>query len=740
MPTNYIAPGVTISETPVNSVAPLIATPDDICLIGYAAEVQNISMRPKSFGEIDFIDLNVPADSTNFDIVKVFAKNPLNAGSASNLVNGAYVSTSGYTKPTTPPSPAPAEGESYYHTGGDYSIFYDEGGLLSDNKSKYLQRNIETVGNLTQSVAADYTDSDGDIYVEIDSDKSALTLASGQIQLGSTSDDVVEIISYEEAERVNKEVQLVTLAGVTSGTYTLKYGSAGTATDTIAFDASASAFAAALNATGILPTGASVSVTRSGSSGSYAYNVTFNGTLAGVNATALIVGTAPGAGSVTITTPTAGGSADSSTGNGGVYKLTKFKRGQGNTQAGAHNANSDVSRARTTNVGADKIGVPVNTVVGITWQYTPKNHWDPQVYSSYSDIVAKFGKPYTEDEKAVNSSITLAASIAINNGAQRIWIQPLFKLDGTVPTQPTDPSPDEADWVATLNKLNDIENLGVVVPVVGQSAAITNNDMSVILSHCQNFVAGQLEENQSYVILIAGEDGTYSTNAGQPDTLQTHAQSLDEDQLAVLVSPSIFKTLTPSANSINIGGQYAAAAVAGRLVSFSASKNLTRKAITGFTAVDPRSKADKNLDAQSGLLVLEDTGTNIQIRHALTAAAGADAPSASRSELSVVRAKQKLVASLLNTIDTQLIGQIVADGSAELVVESTIRSVLQTLVDDREIVGFSNVTATTKSYNPTIIAVSFNYRPAFPVNYIEINFAVDITNGSLINTTTTAGA
>jgi hypothetical protein len=265
--------------------------------------------------------------------------------------------------------------------------------------------------------------------------------------------------------------------------------------------------------------------------------------------------------------------------------------------------------------------------------------------------------------------------------------------------------------------------------------------MTGILKECQKFVTAQQSENQAYVLVVAGEDGTYSSSKGTADRLQSDAQTLDGDQQIILVSPSKFNTITPNTSrTLAIGGQYAAAAIAGKMVSLSASKSLTRRPITGFTAVDPRTKKDKNSDAQSGLLVIEDTGNNIQIRHALTVAAGAASFSAATAEVSVVRAKQKMVSSLLNTIDSQIIGQIVADGNAELIIESTVRGVLQTLVDDKEIVAFNNVVATTKSYNPTIIDLAFNYRPAFPVNYVNINFSVDITNGSLLNTTTnTAG-
>jgi hypothetical protein len=95
-----------------------------------------------------------------------------------------------------------------------------------------------------------------------------------------------------------------------------------------------------------------------------------------------------------------------------------------------------------------------------------------------------------------------------------------------------------------------------------------------------------------------------------------------------------------------------------------------------------------------------------------------------------------MILSVMQTIDQNIIGQVVADNNAPLVIESAIRSVLQTLVDDRDIVGYSDVVATVKDVNPTIIDVTFSYRPAFPVNYVNVSFAVDLTSGSLTLTNT----
>lgn len=748
MSPSYNPPGVTVTETISSSVAPLIATPDDICLIGLTEEIETITMRPKNFSDIDFIDLGVPdfTTITNFSVSKVLAKNPLTAGTS-------YVSTSGYTVPTTV---TPSTTHSYYYTDGDFTIFVDYKGILSSNKSVYLQRNLASVGTIASDITATQSSADasnaGDIYITYNEAYDIGSTTSGSIQLGDPADDKLEIIHYTSATNT-KQIQTVT--GPSTGNFTISFtGSTDSTLSPAQTTASISSTATAedvlekladlagiANTTGT--TGNKVStdieVTRSGDAAPFKYTIKFKRTSTTYGSKVMNDLTATG---TSVTAVIGGPQATSSVAKGSRYKLTSYQRAQGNTTAYGHSANATFKQASKLGVTGG-VGVPDGTSVGISWKYTPADHWNAKSYTSVSDIKAKFGESFSADEKSVNSPISLAAEIAMNNGAKTIWIQPLFKPTGINDSTPKQPATAaEGNWTATLTKLQTIENLGVIVPIVGQDASLNNANMSGIFASCRKFIEAQRNANQTYVILIAGEDGTYSSTSATSEVLQNHAQLLDGDQQAVLVSPSIFQTITPTKNNkINIGGQYAAAAVAGRMVSLSASKSLTRRAITGFTGIpDPKSKDEKNLDAQSGLLVIEDNGVNIQVRHAITAAGGDAAPGASQSELSVVRAKQKMVSSLLNTIDTQIVGQIVADSSAELVIESSVRGVLQTLVDDKEIVGFNNVVATTKSYNPTIIDIAFNYRPAFPVNYVNINFSVDVTNGSLLNTTNnTAG-
>jgi hypothetical protein len=89
-----------------------------------------------------------------------------------------------------------------------------------------------------------------------------------------------------------------------------------------------------------------------------------------------------------------------------------------------------------------------------------------------------------------------------------------------------------------------------------------------------------------------------------------------------------------------------------------------------------------------------------------------------------------MIESLRDTLDS-LIGEVIADDTAPGVVASAIRNVLEALRGAGDLVAYSDIQARTTSLDPTIIEVRFSYRPAFPINYINIVFSLDLTTQTL---------
>lgn len=386
--------------------------------------------------------------------------------------------------------------------------------------------------------------------------------------------------------------------------------------------------------------------------------------------------------------------------------------------------------------------IPDKSTVYVTYTYTPADYFSPVRMGSLSDVTARFGNIYDATGTSINSVLSYGAALAFENGAQEIVLQPLFKNNSGTKQQPNSTQAAEASvWADNFANLRDINAINILVPVVGQSASNVSDAVQLqIIEAAQDHVKF-MKTQQQYIMLIAGEDSSVSTSVAQMGTLRTHAVTLadryggDLSEQTVLITPSKFFRFTPTADStqIPLGGQYMACAIAGMISSRNVSQSLTRKVVSGFSAVgERRTLADKNADAAAGLLVIETKAAAIQIRHGITI--NTTGGSAKR-EISVVRAKHVVVESVQETIETQIIGQIIADGDAPLIVSSAIISVLEELRLANDIVEYSDVQAAIATLDPTEIDVRFSYRPAFPVNYVKVNFSLNLTQGTIQDTT-----
>ena len=395
-----------------------------------------------------------------------------------------------------------------------------------------------------------------------------------------------------------------------------------------------------------------------------------------------------------------------------------------------------------TRVGAGAI--PDNTLINVTYRYVVSDYYQPFRLYDLASVESRYGSALNAAGTAINSHLSYAAALAFENGAASVVCQPLFSRTvvgdpTTAPVAPTTTSwAASTTWSDTLYVLRDIEDINVIVPVVGQSMANITDAVQLSIAQAVQDHLFFMQNQDQYIISIVGEDSSTDISKATKTTIQSHATTLRgryggilaEQQ--VLINTSRFTRALPAfGGTIAVGGQYVAAAVAGMLASRPTSSTLTRKVISGFVGLtDPRDSADKNSDAANGLMVIEQKGQNLFVRHAITT----DITGSARRELSVVRAKHRVVESVKDTIDRQLIGNLIADDNATSVVRGTIIAVLEGLKSEKDIVDYTGVQARFVSLDPTTIQVRFSYRPAFPVNYINIEFSLDLSTGQIQST------
>ena len=397
------------------------------------------------------------------------------------------------------------------------------------------------------------------------------------------------------------------------------------------------------------------------------------------------------------------------------------------------------------------------TLLQVTYVYVPSDYWNAIRLFNIADVEARFGPSFQAATNpqtgqvyytGIGSQLSMAARMAFNNGASSVICQPLFNISGGLQVAVNAGNVGNTTvWSDTLQSLYQYEDIDVVVPILDPSTSASNT--LSIFGTVQAFQA-YMNSQQQYVMAVFGEDGTSSNSTFQSllTTIpNTHAPSLQANfgnTLScqdILINNTVFQIPTPGGytNTINVGGQYAAAAVAGSLAARPVASALTHAPILGFSGItDPRTPAVKNSDAAAGLFVIEQTQGVIRCRHGITLDI-VDGPA--KSEISVVRAKFLMMESIKQTIDNQIIGKIIADGNSPFIVSSAITGVLTLLQEANAIVAYSPVTSSLTSLNPTIITAVFSYRPSFPVDYVQVTFNLDLTNSIVTATnTTTSGS
>lgn len=381
-----------------------------------------------------------------------------------------------------------------------------------------------------------------------------------------------------------------------------------------------------------------------------------------------------------------------------------------------------------------------NTLVLVTYQYIPSDYFAPIRLYDMGSVEQRFGASLNATSTAINSAVSYAASIVFENGGDSVVIQPLFvrTTPGDSTSVPKQPTATEAaslsTWQDTLYLLRDIEDINVIIPVVGQSVPnVGDATQLTIFQSVQDHIYFMSRDDQLLVALLAEDSSADVTKAtatiirGHASTLRSRYGGVVAEQTVLVNTSRFIRALPSDGQTITVGGQYFAAALGGMLAGRPVAASLTRQTASGFVKVaDSRDANEKNADAASGLLVVENKGGSVVIRHAITL----DQTSQARRELSVVRAKHRMIESVRDTVDRQIIGKIIADGNAPGIVANTVIGVLELLRQGRDLVDYTGVQARYVSFDPTLIQARFSYRPAFPLNYVDIVFSIDMSQGA----------
>ena len=346
-------------------------------------------------------------------------------------------------------------------------------------------------------------------------------------------------------------------------------------------------------------------------------------------------------------------------------------------------------------------------VVEISYNYTDPEYFNAKLFYDYDDVREQYGVPF-DAMGNIQSELSLAVSLAFTNGAQRVLCAAVDPVDKANPTI--------ADYNAALDKLKDDPDAAIIVPATGSQAI-----QASVISH-----VSQQSRNRYERRAVIGRDGTGSPVL--PAQLIADANAISESRIA-LVSPATMKYFAPELNKeIVVGGQYLAAAVAGRSVSQSPSQPLTRKQVRGFSDVGTREPdAQRDLQSLNGLMVVEKTRSGqIQVRHGVTTNAGDTLV----REWNVIGQEDSMVYRLRGYLDSEkLIGGVI-DEYTLINIKASADAALGSLVTDRVINGFKELKVRQLNTQPDVVEIRYSWKPSLPLNYIMVKYSVDVGSGT----------
>lgn len=373
---------------------------------------------------------------------------------------------------------------------------------------------------------------------------------------------------------------------------------------------------------------------------------------------------------------------------------------------------TDINRASGTTIGDGE------TVV-VSYHYTDAAYFEPLRVTNNDQVASSFGSPLDRTTGEIISPLSFAAKFAFDNGASRVV---LLATPGDAASVTVE------DLAAGYTKLLAETDVTIVVPlpvgIVG-----TDNTPGDVPTVCTNLVAAITEALADGIGRI-GVLGFETTTTMNPVDIAAECSN----ERVVLTHPNrmnYYNTFLSS--TVEVAGYYHAAAWGGRLASLAVQMPMTRKPIRGFTGIagavlSSMSKTTKDGWSRGGVSVTEPSDQKgLVCRHGIST----NTTDLFTREVSIIRAKDAMIRSIRSNLEgANLIGTpIVAE--TPILLRAQIVGSLEMMVSQDVIVSYSGVTVQQVSIDPSVMEVRFQYRPAYPLNYIDIVFSIDTTTGNV---------
>ena len=365
----------------------------------------------------------------------------------------------------------------------------------------------------------------------------------------------------------------------------------------------------------------------------------------------------------------------------------------------------------------------------ITYQYTNLNYYTPQWFTSQQTLFNTFGQPFTAGG-GIASPISLAGMLVLQRSS----------LVVIMPTTDTGGVATRTGLSGAYTAMEAIGGIDLIVPLpVGMPGTVgTPGDIANVASDLAAFCAAQSAAGMGNNVngILGFETGVTVA----PDTVAASTAN----QRVVLAWPNSYGYYNSQAQqTLNVGGYYVAATLAGILSSQPVNLGLTRKVIGGFAGIPNNvlmtmTQPYKNQLSAAGVCVIEPApGTGaLWVRHGTTT----DPKNTVTREFSLVRCGDAILQEFQSTYNQAgIIGDPVTSNILDIIT-SLATAALEYLMAQNIIAGYTSPSVVQDPNSPDVVNVTFGYSPEYPLNIINVQYSISTTTGTITPATSGGNA
>ena len=368
--------------------------------------------------------------------------------------------------------------------------------------------------------------------------------------------------------------------------------------------------------------------------------------------------------------------------------------------------------------------------VTIVYNYADASYFNPQVFSDYQSVINAYGLPFlstaptTPNASQVSNPLTVAAMVAFANGATDLICVALNPADGTL----------EQQFISAYAKVASNLACTIVVPVFTDDLSPQSGTVAAYSSLLANDLntAMVAAYNNGYPRMgFFGLPRNYS-ESDKPVT--TFAAGLASKRTVVSYPEVVLMFNSATNQAFQASGCYLAVALAATLSSLPINTGLTGQTLNGFVGLTQAEVAAMTTAFMNSLAAAGVSICSLNYQGVLTCRQGltTNTSAINFAEISMVRQSDNLLIAVQQGLQgSGLIGGPITQDTVTTVSEA-ITGVLEAAIGNSVIVDYTNLSVQQQTYpsgNPTVIAVSFQYLPAEPLNYITVTMSVDLSNG-----------